>query len=465
MANSFDGFRHTAQQAFFGALDDHIDRLGWDRPRIIDFQRQRCRALLAHAAAHSPFHARRLAVAGIDPAQFELADLQRLPVMTKADLMTEFDDIVTDPRARLAAAEHALSETATEPSPIDDVLIVLASGGSSGERGVFVLDAATMAEFGCLLLRPMMARLRTAGGPAPGGLTIGIVAAGSAVHATGAGPRMLDGSPLRFVSVPVTLPIEQIVDRLNSIQPEILFGYPSMLAVLALEQSARRLRIRPAAITVTSETLQTAHRDAIGAGFGGAPIVNSFGSTEGLVGATPPNDQVFTFASDACITELVDANDRPVPPGTSSDAVLVTNLYNRIQPLIRYRLDDQFVDRGSVPGHGHLRAEVTGRGADVLVYDGVRIHPVVIRSALTQISQVIDYQIRQVPAGVHIDVVTNGLLDQDRIAIDIRDRLARAGLADPEVTVTPVGALPRHPLTGKKAHFVPLAVSSEPALR
>lgn len=464
MVNSFDGFRRTAQHAFFSALDDHIDRLSWDRQRIVDAQRQRCRELLAHAAAHSPFHASRIAAAGIDPAEFELTHLQRLPVMTKAELMAGFDQVVTDQRVTRAAAERALSETTTEPSPIDDTFIVLTSGGSSGERGVFVLDTAAMAEFGCLLLRSMMARIRAAGGASPGGLTIGIVAAGSAVHATGAGPRMLDGSPLRFVSVPVTLPIGQIVARLNTIQPGLLLGYPSMLAVLALEQAAGRLRIRPATVTVSSETMQAGHRDAIAAGFG-VPIVNSFGSTEGLVGATPPNDPVFTFASDACITELVDADDQPVAPGTQADAVLVTNLYNLVQPLIRYRLDDRFVDRGPVPEHGHLRAEVIGRAADVLGYGDVRIHPLVIRSPLARIPQVVDYQIRQIPAGVQIDVVTKGLVDPDRIATDIRCRLAMAGLADPEVTVTPVDALSRHPLTGKKAQFVPLPVDSEPALR
>jgi len=464
MANSFDTFRARAQQAFFGAMDDHIDRLTWSHERILDTQRQRCRALLAHAAEHSPFHAQRIAAAGIDPASFELAELRRLPVMTKTELMSEFDWIVTDPRVRLAAAERALSEATTVPSPIDDEFVVLASGGSSGVRGVFVLDSATMAELGCLLLRPMMGRLRAMGGLPPGGLTAAMVAAASAVHATAAGPRMLDGSPLRFTSVPVTLPIEQIVDRLNAIQPAMLFGYPSMLALLAHEQAAGRLRIQPAIVTVTSETLQEIQRDAIATGFG-APIVNSFGSTEGLVGATPPNDPVFTFASEACITELVDVDDQPVPPGTPADAVLVTILYNRVQPLIRYRLDDQFVDRGPHPDHGHLRADVTGRASEVLTYGDVRLHPLVIRSALARTPQVVDYQIRQTPRGADIDIVANAPVDPDAIAVDVRDRLTAAGLPDPHVTVTPVDALARHPLTGKRVQFIPLPSVAEPALR
>ena len=44
-----------------------------------------------------------------------------------------------------------------------------------------------------------------------------------------------------------------------------------------------------------------------------------------------------------CIVELVDADNRPVPPGVPSARVLVTNLTNLTQPLIRYELNDVFV--------------------------------------------------------------------------------------------------------------------------
>jgi phenylacetate-coenzyme A ligase PaaK-like adenylate-forming protein len=50
-----------------------------------------------------------------------------------------------------------------------------------------------------------------------------------------------------------------------------------------------------------------------------------------------------TFATDCCIVELVDDDDRPVPPGATSSGILVTNLFNRGQPLIRYRIDDRVV--------------------------------------------------------------------------------------------------------------------------
>ena len=48
------------------------------------------RALLARAVERSPFHAER-GCAAIDPGRFELADLPRLPVMAKAQMMADFD--------------------------------------------------------------------------------------------------------------------------------------------------------------------------------------------------------------------------------------------------------------------------------------------------------------------------------------------------------------------------------------
>ncbi len=76
--------RNRMSGAIAGQLPGHIERLGWSAERLAGFQRDRLRALLARAIECSPFHAERLR--GIDPRQFELADLPRLPVMTKAQI-------------------------------------------------------------------------------------------------------------------------------------------------------------------------------------------------------------------------------------------------------------------------------------------------------------------------------------------------------------------------------------------
>ena len=76
------------------------------------------------------------------------------------------------------------------------------------------------------------------------------------------------GSAVRTVPVPVTLPLAQIVERLNTLKPSLLTGYASMLARLAAEQRAGHLRIAPMSVSSTSETLVPEIRAAIAEAFG-----------------------------------------------------------------------------------------------------------------------------------------------------------------------------------------------------
>lgn len=457
--HSFRALREELNAALLASYPEHIRRLGWDRAQIEAHQQEQLRTLLTYAAEHSPFHARRLA--GTNLGAVHPRDLSALPVMTKAEMMGDLEDVFTDRRLTRDAVERSLAEAGPEPATPLGEYVALASGGSSGQRGVFVLDQpAAVQTFGSLS-RGLVARLEAMGGP-PGGLPIAMVAAGSPVHATGIAEPLSEGDvrlPFRFVGVPVTQPLPAVVDQLNALQLPALYGYPSMLARLAHEQQVGRLRISPMMVTSTSESLTPELRAAISAGFG-VPIIDTFGSTEGLVGASAPDDDVITFAEDGCIVELVDENHRPVPPGTASASVLVTNLANRLQPLIRYELTDSMVQQPAAPTHGHLRARVHGRSDDAFTFGAVVIHPLVIRSVLVRSGDVLEYQVRQTPTGIDVTAVTRPEVDLEQLHDDLRTALAAAGLVDGCVTVDAVPHLDRDPATGKLRRFVPLRTSA-----
>jgi phenylacetate-coenzyme A ligase PaaK-like adenylate-forming protein len=444
--DGFDEYRHRVQAAMFALMPAHIDRLGWDADRIGSWQRDRIRKLLAVAIDSSPFHARRLD--GIDPDTFELEQLPSLPVMTKTAMMADFDDVATDRRVSRAAAEAALAATTTHPQPIDGELLVLASGGSSGRRGLYVFDPESFAEFGASIMRPTIARRQAAGASAAGG-SIAMIAAASPIHATGAAPCVLAGSPIDFVPVPVTQPLGDIVGALDDLQPAVVYGYPSVLTLLAHEQAAGRLHITPASVTSISETLRPDQRMRIRDAFG-VPIVNSYGSSEGLTGGSEPDGLPITFASDGCITELVDDHNRPVPMGAPARAVLVTNLYNHTQPLIRYRLEDRFI-RQPNPESGHLRAAVDGRSSDLIQAGGLTIHPLTIVSPLTARAEILDFAIEPEGGGIHVDVVSSGGTDPIQLRSDLVRSMQAVGVGQPVVTVDVVDALHRLPHSGKVA--------------
>ena len=139
------------------------------------------------------------------------------------------------------------------------------------------------------------------------------------------------------------------------------------------------LQAAPMAVTTTSEPLDDGARARINEAFG-VGVSDMFGSTEGVLGVSPPDDPVIQLASDLAIVELVDHDNRPVDPGTPSTKALVTNLCNRVQPLIRYELTDSFVERPT-PSNGHMRVTVEGRRDDELTFpDNVVVHPSAIRS-------------------------------------------------------------------------------------
>lgn len=452
---SFCRFRDAFQANLLAALPAAIERARWDGPRLAVRQEEGLRRLLAAAMA-SPFHRRRLA--GIDPGRVTLADLPRIPVMTKAEMMADLDDAFTERRLTRGLIEDALSRTTDAPVPILDHYFALSSGGSSGCRGVFAYDRNAAVDYIACLLRPLVARMLAAGGPPPGGLVVAMIGAPSAVHATGAAQAMTAGAcmPIHFFGVPANLPLAESVGRLNALDPPALVGYPTVLALLARERQAGRLRIAPRSISCTSETLRPELRAAIAAGFG-VPIVDQFGSTEGLVGCSAPDDDVLVFNSDMCIVEPVDEANRPVPPGAPSARVLVTNLSNLVQPLIRYAIDDSFLRLPDAAEHGHFRARVQGRADEVLRYDGVDVHPIVIRGVLGRERRVFDYQVRQTPCGVDVAVLATEEFDTAPLCQALVAVLGKAGLADPRVTLGVVRALDRNQGTGKLRRFIPLS--------
>ena len=431
----------------------HIGRLGWDTGRLAAHQRDRLRALLARAIADSPFHAGRLR--GVDPDRFELADLARLPVMTKADMMENFDAATTDRRLTRDLVERHLARAVTDPSLLLGEYVVLVSGGSSGQRGLFVQAADEYGEFAASVTRRGMAAALAAGGPPPEGLVIGMVGAGSPVHSSGLAAVIATRPPVRLVPAPASLPVAEIVRRLNAAQPPHLLAYAAKLAELAAEQRDGRLQLNLRSVSSMSEAISMAERIAVTEAFG-VPVIDTFVSTEGLVGHSEPGEAVLTFAGDTCIAECADDEGRPVPDGTTSSKVLVTNLHNLTQPIIRYELTDRFTPAGTSDG-GALRASVEGRSDDLFRYAGASVHPFVIGAPLLHAPAVREFQIRQTERGADIAAVIDGDFDPSAVEATVKRSLRQVGVASPQVRFCRVGALDRDPMTSKARRFIPLS--------
>jgi phenylacetate-coenzyme A ligase PaaK-like adenylate-forming protein len=449
--------RHLAD--LMTLLPQHVQRLRWPADRLRQERRDRLRDLLRVARAASPWHRDRLA--GVDPDRFEEADLAGLPPMTKDDLMANWDRVVTDRRLTLELVEGHLAGLEADAYLFDEVHAV-ASGGSTGRRGIFVFGWREWATAYAGFLRPSVWDRATSPELAALPLRLAMVGARNAAHMTSALPQTFASPAIDVVRFPVTQPLDQIVAGLNAYQPTALMGYPSMLALLAVEARAGRLRILPRRVTTTSEPLLPEVRRALTAAFC-APVANMYGTSEaGPLWVGCFRGPGIHLCDDLVIVEPVDLAGRPVPPRVRSDKIYVTAIANPTLPLIRFEITDQVtvLDRPCPCGSAHrLIADVQSRLDDVFTYPGGRVvHPHVFGAQLRRDPGIVEYQVRQTPAGAEV-LVVGAPADPAAVGRALAAELGRLGVPDPAVELRLVDRLERQ-ATGKVRRFLPLAAEA-----
>ena len=328
---------------------------------------ERTATLIAHARRHSPFY--RDAWRGMGTA----SALTTLPPVTKRALMARFDDWVTDRRLERRNVEAFVADRGQIGERYLDRYVIWKSSGSTGEPGIFVQDAGALAIYDALigvqLQAPALAGRYALGYLTHGGRAALVAATGDHFASIASWQRMCRGSPFPTArAFSVMDPLATLVDALNDYQPAFLASYPTTLAMLAVEQRAGRLRIAPACIWSGGECLAPSTALAIEQAFGSA-LINEYGASECMSIAYSCAAGWLHVNADWVVLEPVDRDYRPTPPGETSHSVLVTNLANRVQPIVRYDLGDSVVVKPEACTCGSplpaIRAE--GRRDDVLM--------------------------------------------------------------------------------------------------
>jgi phenylacetate-coenzyme A ligase PaaK-like adenylate-forming protein len=134
-------------------------------------------------------------------------------------------------------------------------------------------------------------------------------------------------------------PMPALVAQLNAYRPAYLASYPTTLAMLAAEKRAGRLKIAPSCVWSGGEYLADTTRRAIEEAFD-ATLVNEYGASECMSIAFTCGRGSLHVNADWVILEPVNRDHYPTPPGERSHTVLLTNLANYAQPIIRYDLGD-----------------------------------------------------------------------------------------------------------------------------
>jgi phenylacetate-coenzyme A ligase PaaK-like adenylate-forming protein len=272
--------------------------------------------------------------------------LEQLPPVTKSRLMGDFDAWVTDPVVTRAGIAEFLADPSLVGRRYRGRYLVITTSGITNVRAILLQDPAAVLRYRALtFLRGFLPRLAGAAfwpnvrrGNRVAALVIGGGHFGGATLFEAA--RQEHRWPFDRIRIfSVARPVPELVRELNAYQPAQVIAYPTALLVLAEAQLAGALRIRPAVVASGGDWLPPAARRRIEAAFG-RPVRQNYGASEFPPLAWDCPRGALHVSADWAILEPVDAEGRPVPPGMPSVSVLLTNLANRIQPLIRYDLGD-----------------------------------------------------------------------------------------------------------------------------
>jgi phenylacetate-CoA ligase len=419
----------------------------WPREKLEGYQRTRLEIVVRQAVAGSPFYRERLGgLVGSGPVE-----LERLPVLDKATMMENYDEVVTDRRLRRDALLEWVEQQTGAEALYPGGHRVMTTSGSSGHKGLFVYDRegwrAILAQFlhysAMSGVRPRIPRLRVGAviGAAPTHMSRQVAAGvGVGVH--------------RVFPLPLTMPTEELVARLNRIGPGFLHTYPSAAMRLAEEQLAGRLRISPDAISTSSELRTPEMTERIVEAFGVRPF-DQYATTEGLWGCECERHEGVHLFEEATIVENVDEEGCPVPPGEPGARLLVTNLYNLVQPIIRLEVADVVALEPDPCPCGRTLARtrtIEGRTDDVLTFGArgggeVVVYPMHF-AGVTRDRDVLEFQVVKEGPLLRVLVVPRAGADEGlevRLRNLVSRRLAELGVREPRVAVERQERLARSP--------------------
>jgi putative adenylate-forming enzyme len=419
----------------------------WPADRIAIHQAAGLHALREHAISNSPFYRR-------FHAGLESKPLDELPVLTKTELMSNFDELVTDRNVRLTNVRAHL-----EHLRHDELFLgryrVTRTAGSTGKPGIFLSDPVEWAN----IITSYSRAQEWAGIVA--GIThrtrLAVVSSLVPSHQSARVGTSVDSPFIPIRRFDSTQPLLTIVDRLNAWQPHNLIAYASMARLLAEEQLSGRLRISPQAVMSASEVLTKESRDRIHHAWNCEPF-DVYAATETAGIASECSRHRFHFFEDLVITEVVDEKNQPVPAGEFGAKLLVTVLFSRTQPLIRYEISDRVMrsnDRCDCGIGFSLLGGIEGRAEDILELPArsggsVRIHPNVFHTILDPLP-LQAWQVIEEPDAIRVLVARpEGPLDRVRISSDITEAIEQRGAVAPpirielvvEVTKTALGKAP-----------------------
>jgi phenylacetate-CoA ligase len=282
----------------------------WKSPQELKkFQEKRLRHIVRYAYENSAFYRKKFKEHLITPDDIcRLGDLQKIPTLTKTELRENFSQVISN----RASKETCVVET---------------TSGSTGEKVTLLQDHRATDYYA-----PVHLRGHVAVGLKPHHKTVYIR------YKQMKTTLVEDLGLFKFYHISSDLPLDTIIQELKKIKPFAINCYPTTMYLLARTISAADAAfLSPHHIVTWSEKLTPKIRKTVEETFD-CPVYDQYGAFECHSMAFECPEKKMHINADVLIMEFV-KDGESVSPGERGD-IIVTNLWNRAMPFIRYEIGD-----------------------------------------------------------------------------------------------------------------------------
>jgi phenylacetate-coenzyme A ligase PaaK-like adenylate-forming protein len=226
-----------------------------------------------------------------------------------------------------------------------------------------------------------------------------------------------------------------------------------MAALLAEEQLEGKLKINPEYLLTGGELMTEAMRSIIRRAWGIRPF-QTYSAAEGLLAVECGHHRGTHLFEDLNIVEVVDDDNRPVPDGEPGRKILLTNLFQYRQPLIRYEITDMICIDPEPCSCGRpfrLISAVIGRNDDIFYLEGASgelapVHPLNFHSVLAPRENIKEYQVVLGDDSIIILIVPKlnwTATESDEITEMIKKKLQELNIKPPLILTKSVNRIER----------------------
>ena len=167
------------------------------------------------------------------------------------------------------------------------------------------------------------------------------------------------------------------LDKFNKNKFVYLNGYTTVIVAFANYLNSKNLILKDIcpslkACVVTSEMCFEEDKIVMQNAFG-VPVINEYGASELDLIAFQNSQMQWILNTESLFVEILDNNNKPVPFGTVGK-VVITSLYNKAHPFIRYELGDLGAIK-KVSAKTYILDKLQGRKEDIVRLPSGKISP------------------------------------------------------------------------------------------